>query len=192
MVTIYLFTFHTVYLRILRFVWFQKQLIISPYKSNRLVREMKCQGSYKKRNQMFNSWLDEFRRGWKQFYFCDCFLISARPLCRFEVPRLRQFVQFCFPLRVHSTAVSIIPPMLWNSMLLHLVSRKQGGWKTWKQSSSLRMSWSSTLKDVFTLYVESLITNPVFNSYVNSVHFAWISDKITRCKNKPVSKFLPG
>lgn len=44
-----IFTFHTVYLRILRFEWLQKQqLIFSLYKSNRLVWEMKCHCSYKK------------------------------------------------------------------------------------------------------------------------------------------------
>jgi len=54
------------------------------------------------------------------------------------------------------------------------------------------MSWSNRLKDTFTFYVLSLIINQVFNSYINLLHFARISDKIMQCEDKPESKFFTG
>ena len=116
----------------------------------------------------------KFEDGENNFIFLIAPRIWQEHRVASKVPQLRQLLRFCFPLRFHSTAVSIIPPVLWISMLLHLVSRKQGGrktWEIWKQSSALRMSWSNGLKDTFTLYVLSLIMNQLFNSYINLLHF---------------------
>lgn len=65
--------------------------------------------------------------------------MSERASFCFGVCRLRQLVRYSFPPCVHS-AVSIVPPVLWISILLHLVSQRQGGRKireTWRQSIAL-------------------------------------------------------
>ena len=103
-----IFAFHTVYLRILCFVCFQKQqepLIISLNKSNRLVWEMKCQCSYKKEPNVYiiPDWM-KFEEGENNFIFVVAPRYPQEHCVASKFPDFASFFASVFP------CVSTLPP----------------------------------------------------------------------------------